>query len=224
VPRSKNDGAISSLPHTSPWLGGWGIGQRKLYILTIPRGSVSITLSDFGDPKFKSSCIAQAILIYRMSQVEKSVFWEVILSVIWRKKCICTCVLFRTVSEIELFHCTVRKIDILRSVSNTGIHCSSYKIWYSLLSTIHFQKFHRQHQRILQLVWGHGVLLVCTVYSTALYSEISLSRKPFGIGHMYIYSILHRMTDNVAFQNIDVSSWDILYTGIKQNKKQTPGL
>jgi hypothetical protein len=24
-----------------------------------------------------------------------------------QKKCICTCVLFRTVSEIEVFHCTV---------------------------------------------------------------------------------------------------------------------
>jgi hypothetical protein len=30
-------------------------------------------------------------------------------------------------------------------------------------------------------------LLVCTVYS-APYSEIALSRKPFGIGDMYIYT------------------------------------
>jgi hypothetical protein len=35
-------------------------------------------------------------------------------------------------------------------------------------------------------VWGHGVLLVCTEYSV-LYSEIALSGKPFGIGHVYIY-------------------------------------
>jgi hypothetical protein len=28
------------------------------------------------------------------------------------KQCICTCVLFRTVSEIELFHCTVAKLLI----------------------------------------------------------------------------------------------------------------
>jgi hypothetical protein len=39
------------------------------------------------------------------------------------------------------------------------------------------------------------MLLVCTVYSTVLYSEIALSRKPFGIGHMYIYTCLLRMTD-----------------------------
>jgi hypothetical protein len=63
----------------------------------------------------------------------------------------------------------------------------------------------------LQLVWGHGVLLVCTVYSV-LYSEIALSRKPFGIGHMYIYSsFLLRMTDTMIFRYIDLSSWDILY-------------
>jgi hypothetical protein len=55
------------------------------------------------------------------------------------------------------------------------------------------------------------VLLVCTVYSV-LYSEIALSRKPFGIGHMYIYTFLLRMTDIVASQNIDLSSWDTLYS------------
>jgi hypothetical protein len=54
------------------------------------------------------------------------------------------------------------------------------------------------------------VLLVCTVYSE-LYSEIALSRKPFGIGHMYIYTFLLRMTDTMTSQNIDLSSWDILY-------------
>jgi hypothetical protein len=28
------------------------------------------------------------------------------------KKCICTCVLFRTVSQVELFHCTIPKLLI----------------------------------------------------------------------------------------------------------------
>jgi hypothetical protein len=42
--------------------------------------------------------------LYRDSKQERSIFWEVILSVILNKKCICTCVLFRTVSELELFH------------------------------------------------------------------------------------------------------------------------
>jgi hypothetical protein len=77
----------------------------------------------------------------------------------------------------------VDKKEILRTVSNTGIYRLSGS-WYSLPSLIHFRKFGRQPQCTLQLVWGHGVLLVCTVYSV-LHSEIALSWKPFGIGHMY---------------------------------------
>jgi hypothetical protein len=46
-------------------------------------------------------------LIYRMPQDERSIFWEVIVSFILSRKWICTCILFWTVSEIELFHCTV---------------------------------------------------------------------------------------------------------------------
>jgi hypothetical protein len=40
-----------------------------------------------------------------------------------------------------------------------------------------------------------------------LYSEIALSRKPFGIGLMYIYHFLLRMTDTMTSQNTDLSSW-----------------
>jgi hypothetical protein len=55
------------------------------------------------------------------------------------------------------------------------------------------------------------VLLVCTVYSV-LYSEIALSRKQFGIGHMHIYTFfLLRMTDTMTSLNTDLSSWDMLY-------------
>jgi hypothetical protein len=54
------------------------------------------------------------------------------MSVILSEICICTCILFRTVPEIELFHCTVPKFfykkEILRTVSNTGIYCSSDKV------------------------------------------------------------------------------------------------
>jgi hypothetical protein len=81
----------------------------------------------------------------------------------------------------------VDKKDILRTVSDTGAYCYKWQSWYILPSIIHFRKFHRQHQCTLQLVWVHGLLLVCTVY-IVLYSEIALSRKPFGMGHMYIYT------------------------------------
>jgi hypothetical protein len=50
--------------------------------------------------------------VYRVSQEEKSLFWEVMVSVILSKKCICTCVIFGTVFVIELFHCTVPKLLI----------------------------------------------------------------------------------------------------------------
>jgi hypothetical protein len=44
-----------------------------------------------------------------------------------------------------------------------------------------------------------------------IYIYMALSRKPFGIGNMYIYTFLLRMTDSVTYQNIDRSLWDILY-------------
>jgi hypothetical protein len=56
-----------------------------------------------------------------------------IVSVILSKKksVLCTFVLFRTVSEIELFHCTVPKLligKIFRIVSNTGNYFSSEQV------------------------------------------------------------------------------------------------
>jgi hypothetical protein len=52
--------------------------------------------------------------IYRVYQEERSIYKEVIISVILskKKKYICTCVLFQKVSELELFHCTVPKLLI----------------------------------------------------------------------------------------------------------------
>jgi hypothetical protein len=44
-----------------------------------------------------------------------------------------------------------------------------------------------------------------------LYSEIAVPRKPFGIGYMYIYTFVLRMTDTVTTQNTGLLSWDTLY-------------
>jgi hypothetical protein len=44
-----------------------------------------------------------------------------------------------------------------------------------------------------------------------LYSKTAPYRKPFGIGRMYIYTFLLRMTDNMTFHIIDLFSWDILF-------------
>jgi hypothetical protein len=39
------------------------------------------------------------------------------------------------------------------------------------------------------------VLLVCTIYEySVLHSERAVSRKPFGIGHMYIYTFCSELT------------------------------
>jgi hypothetical protein len=54
--------------------------------------------------------------------------------------------------------------------------------------------------------------------SKLLYSEIALSQKPFGIGHMYIHNSLLRMSDTVTFHNIELYSWGILYTPLKCKK------
>jgi hypothetical protein len=51
---------------------------------------------------------------------------------------------------------------------------------------------------------------VARLYSVQ-YSEIALSRKPFGIGHMYTDTFLLRIADTVTSQNIDLFCWDNLY-------------
>jgi hypothetical protein len=43
------------------------------------------------------------------------------------------------------------------------------------------------------------------------YSEIALSRKPFGIGHMYLYNLFPRMAHTMTSKNTDPSSWDTLH-------------
>jgi hypothetical protein len=61
--------------------------------------------------------LASASHLYRVPQVGKSIFWEVTVSVILSKNCICTCVLFRMVSEIQLFYSTVHCTDEQHAMS-----------------------------------------------------------------------------------------------------------
>jgi hypothetical protein len=94
------------------------------------------------------------IWIYRVPQEETSIFWEVTVSVILSKKLyvyMCpipngfrdraislfffilprTCVLFRTVSEIELFHCFFYSSSLL---PHLGACSHFWSIWLSFLS------------------------------------------------------------------------------------------
>jgi hypothetical protein len=52
---------------------------------------------------------------------------------------------------------------------------------------------------------------VLNAKSKLLYSEVALSQKPFGIGHMYIYTFYLTMIDVMTSQNIELSFWNILY-------------
>jgi hypothetical protein len=54
-----------------------------------------------------------------------------VLVIVSKKNCMCTCVIFQMVSEMELFHCTVPKLmirKILCTASNIGIYFSSDKV------------------------------------------------------------------------------------------------
>jgi hypothetical protein len=97
-------------------------------------------------------------LYCRVPQDDRSVFWEVILSVILSKKrkCIYTYVLFRMASAIKLFHCTVPKLMIRKRYYVLFLipvfTVQVTKLVQFLPSIINFRKFHRQHQCTLQLV------------------------------------------------------------------------
>jgi hypothetical protein len=54
----------------------------------------------------------------------------------------------------------------------------------------------------------HFATRVRTWRVARLHSEIALSRKPFGTGHTYIYTLLLRMTDTMTFQDTDLSARD----------------
>jgi hypothetical protein len=71
-------------------------------------------------------------LLYRVSEKERSVFWKVIVSVILSKKeYMYLCPIPRCFREraISLFSSKiVDNKEILRTVSNTGIYCTSDKV------------------------------------------------------------------------------------------------
>jgi hypothetical protein len=89
---------------------------------------------------------------------------------------------------------SVDKTEILRTVSNTDIYCSSDKVSTFSKSppptSAHFATRVR--------TWR-----VARLYSV-LHSEIALSRKPFGIGNVHIH-FLPQITDTMTSLNIDLS-------------------
>jgi hypothetical protein len=140
-----------------------------------------------------------------------SIFWEVTLSIILSKIFMNMCSIpngFRDRSISLYSSKIVDKKEILRTVSNTGIYCSSDKV-----GTIHFREFHCQHHCTLQLVWGHGVLLfwvhldVHANYCTV--KQLYLGNRSEYDTCTYTLCLL-RLTDPMTSRNIDLCSWDIL--------------
>jgi hypothetical protein len=102
----------------------------------------------------------------------------------------------------------VDKKELLRTVSNTSIYCSSDNV-----GTLYLVQYIFENSTVnvssLRNSCEDMACSVCTAYSV-LHSEIALSRKPFEIGHMYRCTFLLRMTDTMTSQNVDLSSWDTL--------------
>jgi hypothetical protein len=78
-----------------------------VYFLVVPQLTLDIFI--FIDVYLTTVEVAR---LYRVFQEERSELWEVIPSVILSKMYVYTCVLFRTVPEIQLFHCTIPKLLI----------------------------------------------------------------------------------------------------------------
>jgi hypothetical protein len=85
-----------------------------------------------------------------------------------------------------------------------------YRMWNSRLLAVK-NCIYNTFSKIPPSTSMHFATRVRTWRVARLYSKIALSRKPFGIGHMYIYTFLLRMTDTMTSQNIDLFSWDTLY-------------
>jgi len=111
-------------------------------------------------------CVCKYVCTYRVSQEERSIFWEVIVSVILSKNIYMNMYLipngFRVTSRgIWIYNRKIvdkKEILFVRIVSNTGIYCSTDRVGrvYNKCSKI------QPSTSIctLQLVWRHGVLFV----------------------------------------------------------------
>jgi hypothetical protein len=118
-------------------------------------------------------------LIYTVSLHERSVFLEVIVSVILSKKVYMYMFLilngFRD-RDISLYSSKiVDKKETLGTVSNTSIYCSSDNV-----GTVYLLK-------IPSSTSMHFATRVGTWHVAHLYSEIALSWKLFGIEHVHIH-------------------------------------
>jgi hypothetical protein len=103
--------------------------------------------------------------------------------------------------------------EILLPVSNIGIYCSNDKV-----GAVYLVKYIYENSTInISALCNSCEDMACCLSECVLTffmrsdTFIASARNPFGIGHMYIYNVLPRMTDKIISQNICLSSWDILH-------------
>jgi hypothetical protein len=128
--------------------------------------------------------------LYRMSQDERSILWEVIISVILSKKVyMYTCPIpngfrDRAISLYSMLY-TVQ-------TSNTSCPHTSCKVhwcWrWNFSKCIILGKLYRLYNLNNKYRYYRQNVISFLSTTLELYSEIALSRKQFGIGHMYIYT------------------------------------
>jgi hypothetical protein len=113
-----------------------------------------------GKPFFHENWILNSChSIYRMSKEERSIFQEVIVSVILSKMYMHMCPIPNGFQDraISLYSPKiVDKKEILSTVSKWYL-LFMWQSWHSLPTIRHFRKLHYQHQRTLRLLWGHGM-------------------------------------------------------------------
>jgi hypothetical protein len=125
-----------------------------------------------------------------MSQEERSVFWEVIVSAILSKKLyMYMCPIPNGFRDRAIALCSCKIIDkkeILRTVSNTNIYCSNASAGTAYIQYI----FENSTININALCNSCEDIPCCSsVQCTVTVQWNSSSRKPFGIGHMYTYNL-----------------------------------
>jgi hypothetical protein len=176
---------------------------------TVTISIITLRLFSLTTSSIRYSLSFNTLTLYRMSQEGKSIFWEVIVSAIVSKTVYTYMYLipngFRDRAIWLYGSKIVDRKEILHTVSNSGIYVQVAKL---VQFTYTFPKI--PPSTSMHSVTGVRTWRVAQLYNV-LYREITLSRKPFGIGHMHIYTFLLRMTDTMTSQNIDLSSWDILY-------------
>jgi hypothetical protein len=128
--------------------------------------------------KIKQCCV------YRVSQEEKSIFWEAIVSVILSKR-----------NYMYTWICVLFWMDVITRMKE---HQDALKLCLHMRCKVHWSRQNFRKCIILGKLYqlchlNNKLETVCSISFfwtiLELYSEIALSWKPFRIGHMYIQGV-----------------------------------